>query len=135
MSGRSRARRGLARAAAAVVLLAGGGGTAWALQHRSGDGHEVRYASAAAMAARAGCVHTYQPTATYAGVVSAGRCRMDGGWVDFRVLPSLSAAYAWLDGAHGPSGKPEGFGVVGDGWVAHSLDRTAMVRVTRSLTS
>jgi hypothetical protein len=91
------------------------------------------YASASQMAARAGCARTYQPTTTYAGVLSAGRCRIHGAWVELRVLPNRAAAYAWLDGAHGPATTPKGFGVVGDGWVAHSLDRTAMVRVTRSL--
>jgi hypothetical protein len=135
MSGRSRARRGLIGVAAAAVVVAGGG-TSWAaVAHRSADGTPVRYASASEMAWRAGCAHTYQPTARYAGVVDAGRCRIDGAWVELRVLPSLMAAYAWLDGTHGPTGAPRGYNVVGDGWVAHSLNRTAMVRVTRLLTA
>jgi hypothetical protein len=134
MSARLRVSRVVAALGVVTAVVSAGSGTAWALRHRS-DGPAVRYATAAEMARRAGCARTYQATVAYAGVVSAGRCRLHGAWVELRVLPSLDAAYAWLDGAHGPSGAPSGYNVVGDGWVAHSLDRTAMVGVTHALTA
>jgi hypothetical protein len=87
------------------------------------------------MADKAGCASTFRRTTNYAGIVSAGTCRVAGSEVELRVLPSIDAAYAWIDGTHGTSGAPAGFNVVGDGWVAHSRDQSAMNRVSRALTS
>jgi len=86
------------------------------------------------MADRAGCATTFERTTNYAGILSAGTCRVGDSEVELRVFPSMDAAYAWVDGTHGKSGGPAGFNVVGDGWLAHSADQSAMEQVSHALT-
>lgn len=83
------------------------------------------------MAERSGCRATFEEETAYAGVDSAGRCQVDGSWVQFRVLPSVSSAYAWLDGA---KQIPDRTAVVGNGWVSVSASKAAMAKVIPLLT-
>ena len=131
----SRGKRLLVVSSLTLAIAAGGVGTALAVSHRSHDGPNITYSDARTMAGKAGCATTFKRTTKYAGILSAGSCRVAGSEVELRVFPSIDAAYAWIDGTHDKSGGPAGFNVVGDGWVAHSLDQSAMNLVSRALTT
>ena len=123
-------RAQLAALALAVVLAVVG-----FLLTRDSDGPSITYASAEAMAEKAGCGDTFQSSTAYAGVVSAGTCSVNGHEVIFRVLPNTDAAYGWADGARKDADQPQGFLGVGEGWVAFSLDLEASNAVVAALTT
>jgi hypothetical protein len=131
----SRGNRLLVVGGLTLAVAGGGVGTAVAVSQRPHDGPNITYSNARTMADKAECAATFKRSTNYAGILSAGTCRVAGAEVEFRVFPSMDAAYAWVDGTHGKSGGPAGFNVVGDGWVAHSLDQSAMNQVSRALTT
>jgi hypothetical protein len=127
-----RAQRVAAIALALVVVLAAAVGF---VLTRDSDGPSITYASAQAMAEKAGCEETFQSSTAYAGIVSAGTCSVNGQEVIFRVLPNTDAAYGWADGARKDADQPHGHTGVGEGWVAFSMDLDAVNTVSVALTT
>ena len=110
--------------------------TAIATHGRSGnhDGPTIKYSSAQAMAAKAGCASSFVESTAHAGVSSIGSCVIKGSKVTFVVLPSIDAAYVWLDGANATA-SPRQYGGVGDGWVVIGPDEVVQNEVAQALTT
>jgi hypothetical protein len=112
-------------AVSAFVMHAGSG---------NHDGPTIRYSSAQAMAAKAGCASSFIGSTAYAGVTSTGSCTVRGSKVMLVVLPNVDAAYAWLDGANAMASTRQ-YGGVGDGWVVYGPNATVQSAVGKALTT